>query len=398
MDVQVPPAGSADGPLPREHYAALDECTYLNQASLGLVPRASITAMTTFLSEVAQHGNVRLSDQAETRVLDGVREAAAELLDAPVRSIAVLGGASEGLGQIAAALAAGLTAAAPEVVLVSTDFPSVTYPWLAASRRTTSATAPVLRWVEDQPTSDLTDQILGAITDRTGVVSVSAVQYSTGTTVDLAAVAAAAHAVGARVVADVTQLAGAGPVSMRLWGVDALVCSGYKWLSAHGGVALAVLSDELSSLVPPVVGWMGAQDPFDFTATDLRLAEGARRFELSTMSYASAVGLQHSLQLLNGTGIGSLASHSRDLAHELVDLVAPAGWRPFRPLHDPAASHHIVSLRHQHASGPDVQSALARDHAVFTSSRIGGIRVSLHGYNTSGDLRLLAHALTALAR
>ena len=180
---------AADAPLSRDCYAALEECTYLNQASLGLVPRASIDAMTTFLVDVAQHGNVRLSDQAETRVLDGVRAAAAELLDAPVRSIAVLGGASEGLGQIAAALAAGLTADAPEVLLVSTDFPSVTYPWLAASRRTTSAAAPVLCWVEDEPSSDLTDQLLGAITERTGVVCVSAVQYSTGTAVDMAAVA-----------------------------------------------------------------------------------------------------------------------------------------------------------------------------------------------------------------
>ncbi len=390
--------GSVDAPLSRGCYAALEECTYLNQASLGLVPRASIDAMTTFLTDVGQHGNVRLSDQAETRVLDRVRESAAELLDAPVRSIAVLGGASEGLGQIAAALAAGLAADAPEVLLVSTDFPSVTYPWLAASRRTTSAAAPVLCWVEDEPGSDLTDQLLSAITERTGVVCVSAVQYSTGTMVDMRAVTAAAHAVGARVVADVTQLAGAAPVSMRLWGVDALVCSGYKWLSAHGGVALAAFNDEMSSVVPPLVGWMGAEDPFDFSATDLRLADGARRYELSTISYASAVGLQHSLDLLTGTGIEVLASHSRDLAHELVDLVASAGWRPFRPLHDTAASHHIVSLRHRHASGSEVQAALARDHGVFTSSRIGGIRVSLHGYNTSADLRMLADALTALTR
>ena len=116
------------------------------------------------------------------------------------------------------------------------------------------------------------------------------------------------------------------------------------------------------------------------------------------MSYASAVGLQHSLDLLTRTGIASLASHSRDLAHELVDLVAPSGWRPFRPLQDTAASHHIVSLRHRHQSGPEVQAALARDHAVFTSARVGGIRVSLHGYNTSGDLRSLANALTDIAR
>ena len=393
-----PPTEGSSSPLARGEYAALDECTYLNQASLGLVPRTSIQAMSAFLHDVGQHGNVHLSDQDETQVLDGVRTAAAELLDAPQTSIAVLGGASEAIGQVAAVLAADLTKDAHEVVLVTTDFPSVTYPWLAAADRTFAAVAPVLRWVEDEPATDLTEQLVAAIGDRTAVVCVSAVQYSTGTAVDMEAVAAAAHAVGARVVADVTQLAGAAPVSMRTSGVDAMVCSGYKWLSAHGGVALAALSEELSVTVPPVIGWMGVDDPFDFDATQLRLAEGARRYELSTMSYASAVGLQQSLDMLNGIGMHTLAEHSRGLAYELMDLVVPAGWRPFRPLSDVAASHHIVSLRHPNAPGSKVQAALAKEHGVFTSSRAGGIRVSLHGYNTARDLRVLAEALTTLSR
>ena len=174
----------------------------------------------------------------------------------------------------------------------------------------------------------------------------SAVQYSTGTRVDVGAIVRAAHQVGAKVVADVTQLAGAAPVSFREWGVDALVCSGYKWLSAHGGVALAALSVEMAELVPPVVGWMGAEDPFEFTAGHLALASGARRYEPSTMSYASAVGLQHSIGLLNGVGIPALAAHARFLAGELVDLVAASGWSPYRQVGDPAASDHLISLRH----------------------------------------------------
>src|SRR6185437_2154882 len=52
-------------------YAALAYCTYLNQASLGLIPRTSLEASVRFLADVAQHGNLRLSDQAEARVLDG---------------------------------------------------------------------------------------------------------------------------------------------------------------------------------------------------------------------------------------------------------------------------------------------------------------------------------------
>ena len=78
--------------IPREQYVALERCVYLNQASLGLVPRRSTEAMVDFLVDVAQYGNARLSDVAEERILDDLRQAAAGLLDAPLRSVAVVGG------------------------------------------------------------------------------------------------------------------------------------------------------------------------------------------------------------------------------------------------------------------------------------------------------------------
>jgi len=60
--------------VPRETYAALRRCVYLNQASLGLVPQASTEAMVRFTVDVAQHGNLLLSDAQESRILDKLRE------------------------------------------------------------------------------------------------------------------------------------------------------------------------------------------------------------------------------------------------------------------------------------------------------------------------------------
>src|SRR5690348_1723571 len=169
---------------PRE-YAALSECTYLNQASLGLIPRASLEASVRFLNDVAQHGNLRLSDQAEAEVLDTLRTAAAGLLGAPLASVAVVGGASEGLSQ----LAAMLSSADGEVILVPSDFPSVTYPWLAAREHAGMR----IRWVPDRATDDLTLSLAGAIGARTTVVCASAVQYATGSRIDVADLVAEAE-------------------------------------------------------------------------------------------------------------------------------------------------------------------------------------------------------------
>jgi selenocysteine lyase/cysteine desulfurase len=44
-----------------------------------------------------------------------------------------------------------------------------------------------------------------------------------------------------------------------------------------------------------------------------------------------------------------------------------------------------------------VQAALASQHKINTSSRVGGIRVSLHAYNSGDDIRALAQALASVA-
>ena len=106
--------------VPRDFYAALQRCTYLNQAALGLIPTPAVEAMHAFIDGTAQHGNLLPQRSQEAEILDGVRSAGAELLGTTADAVAVVGGASEGLGQIASLLEPDLGT----VVLVSTDFPA----------------------------------------------------------------------------------------------------------------------------------------------------------------------------------------------------------------------------------------------------------------------------------
>jgi cysteine desulfurase / selenocysteine lyase len=256
----------------------------------------------------------------------------------------------------------------------------------------------VVKWVEDNPGQDLTAALVDGIQSGTTTVCFSAVQFATGTLVDVGEVVRRAHAVGARVIVDVTQMAGAMVVSLRSWSADALVCSGYKWLSTHGGVALLVVADELLQCVPPIVGWKGTQHPFQFDPTTLALASDARRFELSTIAYSSAAGLSASIELLTGVGFPALAEHAEALARELVAAAAPHGWMPYRDLDAPGASHHIVSLHHPTLAAPAIQARLAEERHIVVSSRGGGIRASLHAYNDSSDIDVLADAMDEASR
>ena len=374
--------------VPRDRYAALERCTYLNQASLGLIPEPAVDAMEGFLKQTARFGNLYLDDDQEAAILDGVRSAGAGVLGASSDAVAVVSGASEGLGQVTSLLGPDRG----NVLLVGSDFPSVTYPWLAAAERGRVS----VRFIEDRADRDLTQDLVEAIDPATAVVAFGVVQYATGTRVDAGRVAERAHQVDARVVVDATQLAGAGVVDMIGWGADAVVTSGYKWLSAHGGVALLALVSDLVNGVPGLVGWMGAENPFDLDPLTLRLADDARRVELSTMSYVSAIGLESSIAMLSSVGFERIDQHARRLATHLVDRVAELGWRPFRPPSDPSAAPHIVSLRHADHDPAVTAEHLASEARIVCGRRADGLRISLHAYNDSDDIDRLVEALRRL--
>ena len=99
----------------RRDFAALSQSIYLNQAALGLIPVQSIEVMINHLTETAQHGNVRLTDEDELRILDDLHVAGADLLGTEAQSVAVLGGASEGLASAAALMPAGEDSASPSI-------------------------------------------------------------------------------------------------------------------------------------------------------------------------------------------------------------------------------------------------------------------------------------------
>jgi cysteine desulfurase/selenocysteine lyase len=86
-------------------------------------------------------------------------------------------------------------------------------------------------------------------------------------------------------------------------------------------------------------------------------------------------------------------STAANLAVRLVGRVEGLGGRPFRPLDDPGASPHIVSLRHARHR-PDVTAArLASEHRIICGGRGDGLRISLHAYNDEADVDRLAEAL-----
>jgi cysteine desulfurase/selenocysteine lyase len=370
----------------RSEYSTLADAVYLNQASLGLIGQPAIDAMHGFLDGIARHGNLHMTDDDEVGFLDALCLRAARLFQTDATRIAVLSSASELLGQVPLILT---PPHGVKVIAVSTDFPAITRPWLRLAERGECR----LDFVDENPESDLTTDLIGRIDDQTFLIAVGSVQYATGTVIDVPRLRAATAEAGVRLVIDATQGAGAIETRIGSWDADVVVSSGYKWLGGHGGVAIGAISPALLRESPALPGWMGALDPFAFDATRILFAEGGRRYTQSTMSYVSVIGLTTAIDQLLAVGVQKLEHHADRLAHRLVDAVEPYGWHPFRPLDELAASPHIVSLGHQSDEPNDVSERL-RSAGIVCSRRGGRLRVSLAGYNDEDDIASFADALT----
>ena len=158
---------------------------------------------------------------------------------------------------------------------------------------------------------------------------------------------------------------------------------------------LALVPD-LVTRIPGIVGWMGAENPFAFDPRALRLAHDAARFQLSTMSYVSAIGLESSIGMLSSLGFARIDEHARRLATSLVDRADALGWRPFRAPSDPSAASHIVSLRHADHDPGATAERLTSESRIVCGGRAGRLRISLHAYNDGEDIDRLVEALRRL--
>ena len=369
----------------RTQYNSLTDAIYLNQASLGLTGQPSVSAMHAYLDDIGRHGNMNLTDAQEVALFAPLRKNAAALMNCPPEQLAIMSSAGEMLSQLPYLFN---VPAGSKFLSVSTDFPAITRPWIAYAETHDIA----LQFVDEQVGVDLTDTLIEAIDVSTAVVAVSYVQFSTGTRSDVYRLREATRKVGAYLVVDVTQAAGAVPIDAKGWEADIVVSSGYKWLGGQGGIGLAVVAPVLLKKTPPAPGWMGAPDPFDMQATKLPLANDARRFTQSTMSYMTMAGLTVSLGELLTMGAGNIEAHAQSLARLLDEKLKGTDWAPFRSTDDKAASAHIISLGNP---AGNVENTLLkiRNANIVCGSRNRRIRVSIAHFNDENDIQTFVKIL-----
>jgi len=365
-----------------EDFPTARRVTYLNSASISLMPQPAVDHMVEFQKKVASGGTIGFDEREETQALEDARSEAVFLINAHREEVAVLSSASEGICSFAWSL--DLKSGA-NVVSTDADFPSVVYPWMRLGQERDIK----VRLAKNHDGLVEEDELEKLVDDRTAVISISHVEYGTGQRFDLRWLSELAHSHGALLIVDATQSAGLVPIDVRKDGVDALVAAGYKGLLGPFGAAIFYLRRELvERLTPPFVGWRSTATPFELDATEFALASDARKFEYSTMNYAAPVGLARSMQYLRKIGQENVTDHVLSLTEKFIDMTRNNRRLPEATLLTPEdeSSHASIASFRFKGRGQSAVAAELVKRGVIVSQRFNGVRFSFHAYNTEQDL------------
>jgi cysteine desulfurase/selenocysteine lyase len=373
---------------PREEFPVLSDLTYLNTASIGLVPMSVQAEAERWDRDIAARGTVALDEEAEIAVFERTREAAGRLLGVSPDDVAILSSATLAMAEIAWWVR---PPRGSNVVSIDLEFPSSTFPWFRVAEETGAEVRLVA--ARDDPASLSFERLAELVDGDTAAICVSHVQFATGHRFDIRQLIELARAHDAVLLLDATQSAGAVPLDGDAAEVDFLVSGSYKWLCAPFGSAFCYLGPRVRERFhPPLVGWRSVVDPYRLDARTVDLAPDARRLEFSTSGYGAAVALGRSIAYLLNLDPARVLEHNLVLAARLISGLDELGAIVLTPRDDRDRSG-IVTARFPGRDGEAIAAEL-NARGVVVSPRFESTRLSVHFFNDEADID---HALETVA-
>lgn len=251
------------------------------------------------------------------------------------------------------------------------------------------------------------DELERLVTPGTRAVVVTHASNVTGNAVDVARVAAMAHAAGALVIIDASQSAGTAKIDMNAMGLDVVCFTGHKGLmgpQGTGGLAVA----EGIDVAPWAMGGTGVHS-FD----TLQPMEWPTRLEAGTLNGHGIAGLSAGLDFIEAQGgVEAIAAHERSLAERFLAGVRKIpGIKLYGAFDQPARSA-IVSLNVGDIDSAEISDALMQGwgiatrpgahcaplmHRALGTERQGVVRFSFGYFNTDEEVDIAIDALRDLA-
>jgi selenocysteine lyase/cysteine desulfurase len=364
----------------RGDFPVTGRVAYLDSAAAGPLPRQVMDAGSHLYRLMMDEGDAGWDEWLERR--EAIRKRLAEFINAEPDEIAFTTNTSSGMNLIADALEGR-----GEVISCELEFPVTTIPWMHRG-------VPV-HFVGARGGEVLFEDLARAMNERTGVISLSHVQYSNGFRADINEIGL--HKGGHALVVNASQSAGVIEIDVKRMKVDALCATGHKWMLAGYGSGFVYLSRELlDQSRARAIGWLSVEEPYAMLNRVFRVRDdAASRAELGCPHFAGIFALGASIDYLLEIGPARIEGRALDLNRKLTDKLTGAGWTVLSPLRDERMRSAETLLA---VDDPASVVAHLAQRGISITQKPQGIRIATHFFNNEEEIERLLAALDETRR
>lgn len=355
---------------------------YFDNAAVAPISGPALAVLRRFAEQAAAQGDTVWPDW--NAGVEQARKRAADLIGAQPEEIALVPNTTEGINLVAEGYP---WKPGDRVITLADEFPTNQYPWMNLADRGVE----VVRLPTNHGRLEL-DRLAAACNEKTRVVAVSWISFSSGWRNDLDRLTEIAHGRGALLLVDAIQGLGVQPLDVRQTPIDFLAADGHKWLLGPEGAGVFFTRHEhLERLRPIRIGWNSVVHRFDFNRIELSLRNEAARYEGGSLNTAGFLALGASLDLLARLGPSRIARQIDEVSQYACGRLQEAGATVFS---DRTEAHRSGIVIFEPPTGePAAIVDACRRQGVVLSARAGRLRISIHGYNDRADVDRLIDAL-----
>jgi L-cysteine/cystine lyase len=372
----------------RQEMPATTSRLYLNTGTFGPIPNSVEQAMWQTMQQEWQYGRLgKAAFQSYADIVQSARQGVAHLLHADEHEIALTANTGEGLNIISHGIN---WHAGDEIITTNHEHISALGP-LYQIRDRYGVTLKIAD-LGPQAQRPVSEAIQALVTERTRLIVLSHVTWTTGAVLDIQPVARMGQERRIPVLIDGAQSAGAIPIDVKALEVDFYAIPMQKWLCGPGGTgALYVSQEAMHHVAPTYVGYMSVVHEGD---EEWQLHRNAQRFELGGRLTAALAGQSAALHWLENTvGYEWLFGRISQLhSYTYQTLQAIPGLTLLTP--QPGASG-LIALTLAGIDDSEAVKQLQERYNIYIRNipPTHALRISTGFYNTEEEIDTLAQAL-----
>jgi cysteine desulfurase/selenocysteine lyase len=359
----------------RKQFPVTENSIYLNTAAAGPLNVQTMQAATDYYTQMMCDGDVHWDEWLSKR--EEVRADVAAFINAEPDEIGFTTNTSSGMNLIVDALENH-----GEVISSELEFPVSTIPWM--HRR-----IPV-HPIKSHAGEMTVESLHQAMNVRTGIISVSYVQFSNGFRLNLEELGKikGSHAL----VVNASQAAGVFEIDVKRMKIDALCATGHKWMRSGYGSGFVYLSRELQSRShAKTIGWLSVQDPYAMRNDEIHLRHDmSARAELGCPHFAGIFALGASVRSMREIGVQNIQKRALQMNRRLTDQLSEAGWEVLSPVAREGSRSAETLVK---AENPKQLVSTLAEQQIIVTEKPQGIRVATDYFNNEDDLDQLMAAL-----